>query len=856
MGTVVTVSIPDGVVVGSASPAHTAEGDSGGVSAVGSSSGGSLPESASSEPPALEWAETPTFGGESPSAPATVVSDLAPSSPEDDDPDVVLARLVSMGFDADLASLALAESAVDRASADDDAGNVSSAAEAGTRRSLLEASLTWILDRLGDQGEGARGVVSQPSRGILKPSPPPTRASSSGPAGLVFDGEWFVRRTDQAASLFGSVFGKLKKTADNLTFQISASSAAAARKNAVETPPARSSSAVDPSFASHTQDGPPPEAQTRSKAAATLFTISDGNSSRESIAQVLGQSHESSKPAETGSHSRELSKLSKRVRFSFPDLSIDIPAVEDPDQAESAKPSEAPPESSASSDKRRPMLSITEDGRLDASSLCALCDGLSSAHCSVTRLNLSNNPEMFNFKDASAGYFRHDSTSALKDVLMHNIRLRELYICNSGLDSETAIAIAEAFPSIKNLQVLDIRGNPLDIAGVLALSVALRLNQTIITLEIVPLHSKTSATDSELAKLLNDISIYCQRNREIQRNPSSEQLHDDTDIIVAPPLSSSLRRSGSLSTLDSFASLENAAELLAASTRDADDDSGVQGRPSDLISVGQNIVKVLRDMLSFDLDQSQIVSDARRHQGKLQRAIADGAFASEDELAVALVLNDDMSAALEQAAACLVGTENASEVQQPNEAIIFDDGRRRGSLSPTDGPAPPLPDPATIDVAAAQQGKSSTRSPEKQKPVVTKVAGAPTTVDSGGDGVVAGFAPAIPSQQRLVKVDASAEGGGIGAGAGGVVQGASSAGDDGRPRMNGKLSLSSFESVPQDDEDDGEDDDVVAAGAAAQSRPALDAFMTELDDHMKEIDDFLNDSGGVPGSSAAASEKE
>ncbi|KAJ3088590.1 hypothetical protein HK102_008409 [Quaeritorhiza haematococci] len=112
---------------------------------------------------------------------------------------------------------------------------------------------------------------------------------------------------------------------------------------------------------------------------------------------------------------------------------------------------------------------------------------------------------------------------ALKDALAVNKGLARLLLTNSNMRSEGAIALAESLPLAQQLERLDLTHNPLDIAGVMALSVSMRMNQSITELEIAPLLLRVGPDgvlldeDPELARLLNDITIYCQRNSEIKK---------------------------------------------------------------------------------------------------------------------------------------------------------------------------------------------------------------------------------------------------------------------------------------------------------------------------------------------------
>ena len=54
----------------------------------------------------------------------------------------------------------------------------------------------------------------------------------------------------------------------------------------------------------------------------------------------------------------------------------------------------------------------------------------------------------------------------------------------TDITSEGAIAIAEVLPENKTLRVIDLADNPLDVAGLLALSVSARHNKTLCTVAV------------------------------------------------------------------------------------------------------------------------------------------------------------------------------------------------------------------------------------------------------------------------------------------------------------------------------------------------------------------------------------
>jgi hypothetical protein len=114
----------------------------------------------------------------------------------------------------------------------------------------------------------------------------------------------------------------------------------------------------------------------------------------------------------------------------------------------------------------------------------------------------------------------------LKNSLISNDTLTELYMAQTGLNSEGAISIAEIFPLNKTLRVLDLRLNPIEIAGVVALSVSLKLNHTITNLQLSQfIMQDENEIEPEFQRILYDILISCSRN--MSANPYVERLFSE-----------------------------------------------------------------------------------------------------------------------------------------------------------------------------------------------------------------------------------------------------------------------------------------------------------------------------------------
>ncbi|KAI6647898.1 Protein phosphatase 1 regulatory subunit 37-like [Oopsacas minuta] len=100
----------------------------------------------------------------------------------------------------------------------------------------------------------------------------------------------------------------------------------------------------------------------------------------------------------------------------------------------------------------------------------------------------------------------------LKPALIANTSLSKLGLRNSKITCEGSIAIAEVLAESKCMEVLDLRGNDIRIAGLMALSLAHKVNHILLNLQI-PENIKADQRDRQLIiDVLNDLVNYRNRN--------------------------------------------------------------------------------------------------------------------------------------------------------------------------------------------------------------------------------------------------------------------------------------------------------------------------------------------------------
>ncbi|KAJ3295003.1 hypothetical protein HK104_003114 [Borealophlyctis nickersoniae] len=409
------------------------------------------------------------------------------------------------------------------------------------------------------------------------------------------------------------------------------------------------------------------------------------------------------------------------------------------------------------------------DNKLDSTGLCVLADAL-KYNRGLRSLDLSGN--------MICGDSDIDGIMALKDALATNKSLRELSLANTNLLSEATIALAETLPLTRALQRLDLAYNPLQIAGVMALSVSLRMNQSIISLEVTPMLDRNSSyqEDEDLARLLNDIVIYCQRNEEILKARKEDgQLVDDGEND------------------EEEAERNVGGDGAAAQGGDVPRGVDLQTLEKE-VSSAQETSTVLEEMLaalgtegmkrngSNDELLKQLYTEVKSVQGRLQQAVSDNVSINEELLGRVLATNDRLDATMKLYEAADSGQQAAADNAAPAMPPRRESQRETNPVEPVSTPVEHL------------TSASSPSTPSPSKP-------APSTSSASADS------SSTPSSENP-------------------------------PTLPAKDSLSNISNLDLLDLDGGD------ATGSMDGMDGGDQFMAELDDQMKEIDDFLNATAG------------
>ncbi|KAJ2878451.1 hypothetical protein FB639_003383 [Coemansia asiatica] len=106
----------------------------------------------------------------------------------------------------------------------------------------------------------------------------------------------------------------------------------------------------------------------------------------------------------------------------------------------------------------------------------------------------------------------------LSQVVTQNHALKGLFMSNTGMTSEGAILLAECLPELQRLERLDVSENPaIDVAGLMALSASIKLNKSLICVEIT-----VNTGDDVCSALEQGIAQTCIANMQ-RLDPSTSQ---------------------------------------------------------------------------------------------------------------------------------------------------------------------------------------------------------------------------------------------------------------------------------------------------------------------------------------------
>lgn len=162
--------------------------------------------------------------------------------------------------------------------------------------------------------------------------------------------------------------------------------------------------------------------------------------------------------------------------------------------------------------------------------------------------------------------------------------LKRLFLNSTDLTSEGAIAFAEFLPEARSLLHLDLTSNQIDISGVLALAVSVKLNSTIRCLDI-----NIPPNDPDFSRLSQDILETCVRNTEFAQ---AEADGKGRKVTIAQPI----MRSALVLNLEER---QKAEELESQKRKDMSE----QGRT--MFAAAEETRDVVRELLEVDRQAAQ-----------------------------------------------------------------------------------------------------------------------------------------------------------------------------------------------------------------------------------------------------------
>ncbi|KAI9488702.1 hypothetical protein BDB00DRAFT_877172 [Zychaea mexicana] len=301
---------------------------------------------------------------------------------------------------------------------------------------------------------------------------------------------------------------------------------------------------------------------------------------------------------------------------------------------------------------------------------------------------------------------------AIKQALYVNWKLKELNMSGSGLGSEAAIYLAECLPENRSLLRLDLSKNlGIDLAGMLALSASVRINDTLTFLDV-----NIPPNDREMARTQGDIVARCTKNaqnvsssneqqqrgqeqdqrKEVQRTGSQSSLDPNAMVTTAQSTArltlqerlAAVTRGKSSPAVNSNNTIKpTLAENAKATTPPPQQQQQQQQQKkksivvdAEMVTTATTQVSLFEDMLKAEASQRDEVMDAVQPPGDVIRQVYGQCRKSQtvisahipkvtddDELAQLLVLNDRLTTAINRYQQ-LFSAETTTATTTPNPA--------------------------------------------------------------------------------------------------------------------------------------------------------------------------------------------
>ncbi|GAN08442.1 hypothetical protein MAM1_0205d07954 [Mucor ambiguus] len=245
-----------------------------------------------------------------------------------------------------------------------------------------------------------------------------------------------------------------------------------------------------------------------------------------------------------------------------------------------------------------------------------------------------------------------DGITSIRQALNVNRSLKDLCLADSALSTEAAIALAECLPENSSLVRLDLSRNPnIQIAGLLALSVSIKMNRTITFIDI-----NIPKEDKDMVEIHNGILAACTKNAQSKKNKIevAQDEKSDNSLVTTAQATARLTLEERLAAVTKGKpkhSLSTSSLEVNANQPPALPKRRTENKDSLLIQQAFDDVAALEDFMSGRLEEKDksdtlaVVERCREEHAKICLRIPEVADPSHLELLLAI--NDRLTVAIQ-----------------------------------------------------------------------------------------------------------------------------------------------------------------------------------------------------------------
>lgn len=346
------------------------------------------------------------------------------------------------------------------------------------------------------------------------------------------------------------------------------------------------------------------------------------------------------------------------------------------------------------------------DNSIEMSGLMAIADAL-KYNATLETLDLSHNP------CCGPGL---EGITTLRNAFTLNFNLKRLFISDTDLSSEGAIALAEFLPEAKSLIHLDLTENLLiDIAGVMALAVSVKMNKS---LRCLDLNIPPNAPD--FARLSQDILNSCIRNTESAQKRAAKR---GVKAPIAAPIYKSTLARAAKEKEERNKLIETTSQLEQVATDGSEASHSEQNRVK-VVDAASECCKVLQELLGREEEklkelskergskvegivQTELANDLLTQGGilkeKLQRVL--GVMGDGLKLSQALQVNDELEEVIAKLQTLytipiIIGGENGPG---KSDASVLDNDADSSRLQASSSVMAPSPSSPTFSIGSDEE---------------------------------------------------------------------------------------------------------------------------------------------------------